>query len=352
MQTYEILVRERSVLPNSADMTLVRTSVGIDQVHVMFDNAEWLDFPISITFGNGDTVITQSLTTSAISGSDEWVAEGTCVIPWEVIQDSTESLRVTLQGTDSGGDHIITAYGAPLKVEECGDTASGDIPSGAPTQSEWEQAYANAQVAINSLQSKLDECDAAIAEMQQYTPQAATSETLGLVQPDNETITVDENGVITANAYTLPTAASNVLGGVMVGNTLKISEIGALNVADSIINASGGVVDGYLHEGAFYEDAEHTTEITGAAGKVYIDLSTNAMYRWAGSAYVSVSSSVEIATQAEAEAGVDNTKMMTPLRVAQAIAGQGVTVESLTAEEIHAITAQSEAVSDLDASSY
>ncbi len=289
MQTYELLVKERSVLPNSADMTLVRTSIGIDQVHVMFDNSEWLDFPVSITFGNGDTIITQSLTVSALTDIDGWVAEGTCVIPWEVSQD-LGAIRVTLQGTDSDGNHIVTAYGAPLTVEECGDTASGDVPAGAPSQSEWEQAYAQAQIAINALQSKLDECDAAIAEMQQYAPTAATSESLGLVQPDNETITVDEDGVITASTYELPTAAGNVLGGVMVGTTLKISEIGALNVADSVIQDADEVIFGYLYEGAFYEDEEHETAIVGAEGKLYVDLTADGAYRFDGEEYVGVGS--------------------------------------------------------------
>ena len=89
-------------------------------------------------------------------------------------------------------------------------------------------------MAINSLQSKLDECDAAIEEMQQYTPHAATSTEIGLVMPDGETTTVDENGVLSAPQYALPTAASNVLGGVQVGDTLKINEFGTLNVSDDI----------------------------------------------------------------------------------------------------------------------
>lgn len=260
MQTYELLVKERSVLPNSADMTLVRTSIGIDQVHVMFDNSEWLDFPVSITFGNGDTVITQSLTTSALTDIDGWVAEGTCVIPWEVVQDNG-AIRVTLQGTDQSGNHIITAYGAPLTVEECGDTLNGDIPSDVPTIDEWNQAYAQAQIAINALQSKLDECDAAIAEMQQYTPTAATSESLGLVQPDNETITVDENGVISSNGYTLPTAASNVLGGVQVsGNTIEIDEFGTIDVTDEIAQAADVV-------GAAFDTAYEDGELVSATVK-------------------------------------------------------------------------------------
>lgn len=248
MQTYEILVRERSVLPNSADMTLVRTSIGIDQVHVLFDNSEWLDFPISITFGNGDTIITQSLTVSALANIDGWVAEGTYTIPWEVTQD-LGAIRVTLQGTDSSGNHIITAYGAPLTVEECGDTASGTVPQPAPSQSEWEQAYADAQVAINSLQSKLDECDAAIEQMESWTMPTATTSTLGAVKPDGETVTVDADGTIhSTGGYELPTAASNVLGGVQVGDTLQINEFGTLNVSNDIsdaIEASEVIADAF-----------------------------------------------------------------------------------------------------------
>ena len=317
MQTYEILVRERSVLPNSADMTLVRTSIGIDQVHVLFDNSEWLDFPISITFGNGDTIITQSLTTSALTDIDGWVAEGTCVIPWEVTQD-LGAIRVTLQGTDSSGNHIITAYGAPLTVEECGDTADGTVPQPAPSQSEWEQAYANAQIAINALQSKLDECDDAIEEMESWEMPTATTSTLGGVIPDGETVTIDVDGTIHSVGGELPTAASNVLGGVQIGNTVQVDEFGTLNVSDEISEAqevtdmafdvtetSGEItavtlkstalpdeaqdyIEAYYYNGAMYEESAHTTAITGVEGKLYVDISTGNLYRYASSAYTQV----------------------------------------------------------------
>ena len=381
MQTYEILVRERSVLPNSADMTLVRTSIGIDQVHVLFDNSEWLDFPISITFGNGDTIITQSLTVSALTNIDGWVAEGTCVIPWEVTQD-LGAIRVTLQGTDSSGNHIITAYGAPLTVEECGDTASGTVPEPAPSQSEWEQAYADAQVAINQLQSKLDECDDAIEQMESWTMPTATTSTLGGVIPDGETITVDQDGTIhSTGGYELPTAASNVLGGVQVGNTLQINEFGTLNVADEITDAqevveaafdvtrSSGelasvmvkssvlpsyvddVIEGYYYNGAFYSDSSHTTAITGETGKIYVDLPTNTTYRWTGTAYVSISNPIDIATQSEAETGTDNTKMMTPLRVKQSVLYNAPAPTAITDAEIHEIT-EFDGYPDGDSTSY
>ena len=45
------------------------------------------------------------------------------------------------------------------------------------------------------------------------------------------------------------------------------------------------VVEGYYYNSKFYSDSAHTTEITGETGKIYLDLSTNATYRWGGSAY-------------------------------------------------------------------
>ena len=58
-------------------------------------------------------------------------------------------------------------------------------------------------------------------------PTKATSSTLGLVKPDNSTITVDSDGVISSSggtSYTLPTASTSTLGGVKVdGSTITIS---------------------------------------------------------------------------------------------------------------------------------
>lgn len=58
---------------------------------------------------------------------------------------------------------------------------------------------------------------------------------------------------------------------------------------------------------------------TGETGKIYVALDTNATYRWSGSAYVSMGGTPQYPSQAEAEGGVENTKTMTSLRVAQAI---------------------------------
>lgn len=48
------------------------------------------------------------------------------------------------------------------------------------------------------------------------------------------------------------------------------------------------VIEGYLYEGDFYEDAQHTELITGETGKIYVDLETDKTYRWSGSVYIPV----------------------------------------------------------------
>lgn len=48
------------------------------------------------------------------------------------------------------------------------------------------------------------------------------------------------------------------------------------------------VIEGYYYNEAFYEDAQHTTLITGESGKIYVDLATNKSYRWSGSAYIEI----------------------------------------------------------------
>lgn len=47
-------------------------------------------------------------------------------------------------------------------------------------------------------------------------------------------------------------------------------------------------VEGYYYNSKFYEDAQYTTEITGEAGKIYIDIPSNKSYRWTGSVYTRI----------------------------------------------------------------
>ena len=206
MQVYEIAVVGRAVLSNGGDTTLVRTSIGVDTMHVLFDSSEWLDFGVMATFTNGETSVTQSIVPSAIV-SESYAAEATCEIPWEVIQD-VGGIEITFYGTKQDGDYIITeASGTPLTVVQEGVT-DGSEPTPQPTISEWEQAYAQAMAAaidaasaVADFQEQIDdivaEAEDEIREEIQINP--ATDETLGVVMV-GEGLSVTEEGVISADS--------------------------------------------------------------------------------------------------------------------------------------------------------
>jgi len=77
----------------------------------------------------------------------------------------------------------------------------------------------------------------------------ATTESLGIVQPDGTTITIDENGVITgASTYELPTASTSTLGGVKIdGTTVTIDVNGVISASGSSLpfEITGNETDGY-----------------------------------------------------------------------------------------------------------
>ena len=63
------------------------------------------------------------------------------------------------------------------------------------------------------------------------------------------------------------------------------------------------VVEAYYHDDSFFttrtEDTAHNSynysgEITGETGKIYVDLNTNKTYRWGGTAYAEISSSLAL----------------------------------------------------------
>lgn len=214
MLTKEVFVRGRSVYANG-DVTLIRTSIGVYDMHVLFDAAEWLDFPVKVVFGYGAEQVTQTLVLTALT-SDEWAAEATVEIPWEVMAQ-LGTVRVTFQGTDSTGGtekHIITAMSGGLwSVAEEGDVTDGTVPTPAPTEDEWNQAFEAAMIAANDASSAAVAANnaAVSANTQAVRAEAAaeaaegivagdiaTTERAGIVKPDGTTITVEEDGTISA----------------------------------------------------------------------------------------------------------------------------------------------------------
>jgi len=254
----------------------VRTSSGVDVLHVLFDGDEWLAFPLTATFGNGGVTRTIPMVVTALAGS-EWAAESSVQIPWEVLR-SVGDVRVTIQGTDASGNHIITARGAPLSVEEAGDVTMGEVPEDAPTIDQWTQAYQDAMRAVaeaREVLARVVELAGAVATYESpgvvmpdgttitidpddgtihAEVRVATADAVGAVRPDGDTITIDADGTIRASvgiassvvpgivrvdgttitidpsgtihghSYSLPKATSSVLGGITVGNGLDVSD--------------------------------------------------------------------------------------------------------------------------------
>ena len=113
--------------------------------------------------------------------------------------------------------------------------------------------------------------------------------------PDTNAVTsvAGKTGVVTLDKSDVG------LGNVTNDSQVKRSEMGVANGV-ATLDANGkvpasqlpsyvdDVIEGYYHEGTFYEEAAHTTAITPETGKIYIDLSTNKSYRWGGSTMVEI----------------------------------------------------------------
>ena len=83
------------------------------------------------------------------------------------------------------------------------------------------------------------------------------------------------------------------------------------------------VINGYLHDGKFYEDDQYTTEIAGEDGKIYVDLATNKTYRWSGLAFVEISESLALgetsSTAYAGDKGKANADAITAIKDGQSI---------------------------------
>lgn len=197
------------------------------------------------------------------------------------------------------GDHLNEVYrwdgSAYVPVSKIPDDALDD---------ESTNAVQNA-VVYAALQLKADATD---------LPETATTSTEGVSKPDGTSITISDG---TLSVGTVPTTALS-------------GTISSANLPSYVDD----VVEGYLYQGAFYEESTHTTSIAGETGKIYVDLTDDSTYRWSGSAYVSISNPIDFATESEARAGTDNTKAMTPLRTAQAIEAVSDALGDLAADVV------------------
>lgn len=91
-----------------------------------------------------------------------------------------------------------------------------------------------------------------------------------------------------ADVSAIPVAQKGAAGGVA-----ELDSSGKVPAAQ-LPSYVDDVIEGYMSGGKLYKEAAHTTEITGEAGKIYTDISTNKTYRWSGTAFVEISASLAL----------------------------------------------------------
>lgn len=64
--------------------------------------------------------------------------------------------------------------------------------------------------------------------------------------------------------------------------------------ASQVPGSMDEIIEGYYYNGEFYLDSTHQQKITGEESKIYVDLETNKTYRWGGTTYVEISSSLAL----------------------------------------------------------
>ena len=189
-----------------------------------------------------------------------------------------------------------------------------------------------------------------------YVP-VADSSYPGIVKPDGETTTVDSNGVLSViGVGGIPEPSSVIPQMDGMGGSPGSSDAYARGdhvhptdtsrMAASLKGAANGVAEldasgkvpssqlpSYVDDVLEYS-SQSALPATGETGKIYVTTDTNTTYRWSGSAYVPVSNPLDYATQAEAEAGTENTHVMTALRTKQAIDENAYTLPPATTETL------------------
>ena len=133
----------------------------------------------------------------------------------------------------------------------------------------------------------------------------ATAETAGLVKSGGD-VTVQADGTLKVNEGAAKTTIENVTGlQDALDKKVETSLVGAKNGVAQL-DATGkvpaaqlpsyvdDVVDCYVDAGKFYQEEDHTTEIAGETGKIYVDLKTLKTYRWSGTAAVEISASLAL----------------------------------------------------------
>lgn len=140
--------------------------------------------------------------------------------------DSTKYNDPTINTEDNSGSSSGSGSGSSGSESGSGSSSSSDSHVGATGRRELSESN------INYLLSKI--ATAIKNGASNVTVDTATLQTLGIVKPDGTTITIDNNGVISANFPTIGIATTSVVGIAKPDNdSLTIDANGTLSINDT-----------------------------------------------------------------------------------------------------------------------
>jgi hypothetical protein len=221
--------------------------------------------------------------------------------------DLVSNQTITVTDTSvSDGTHTFNKYVHPTTTAtsaaavKVGNDAEGHVVLGPALQ--------KGDVGLGNVDNTSD-ANKPVSTAQQTALNAKLDKTAGVTavtwDSTNKKITKTINGttsdVVTAATLKTAMALNNVTNDAQV----KRSEMGVANGVATLDNDGkvpasqlpsyiDDVIEGYYHDGAFYEDSAYTVEIPPESGKVYVDNTTNLTYRWSGTAYVKIASDLAL----------------------------------------------------------
>lgn len=94
-----------------------------------------------------------------------------------------------------------------------------------------------------------------------------------------------------ASTSNLSTNINNKLDRSLKGANNGLAELGSDGKVplSQLPSSVDDVIEGYYKNSNFYKDSTGSTLITGETGKIYVDITTNKIYRWSGNSYVIIS---------------------------------------------------------------
>lgn len=156
---------------------------------------------------------------------------------------------------------------------------------------------------VTNLQATLD-----AKASSSHTHNAATTSAAGFMSASDKS---KLDGIASgANAYTLPVASSSAIGGVKSGTDISVDTSGNVSVvndshthsASTITSVNASAITGTIPSANLPSYVDDVLEYngtsnfptTGETGKIYVDTSTNKIYRWGGTAYAVISDTIAL----------------------------------------------------------